>query len=104
MFTGGKKEDARVRPAPRLQTRALIFAPGKAYYLGDLTGSVVGYHAVHTFPMYTDRGSMTYGLESEAWGWKLETNKDKYQATTREFQAAYPNLAGVPTESQMIGQ
>jgi hypothetical protein len=78
---------------PRLQTRALIFAPGKAYYLGDLTGSVVSH--IRTLPDI---------VKSGAWGWKLETNKDKYRATTREFQAAYPNLAGVPTEFQMIGR
>jgi hypothetical protein len=84
VMIGGDKEasDPEVRP---LESRELVFEPGKAYYLGDFTGSVVPH----------GRGR---------WGWKLESNKDKYQATTRELRAAYPNLAGIPSASQMIGQ
>jgi hypothetical protein len=90
-------KDATVRPVPGWRTRELVFEPGKAYYLGDFTGSVVNHYSVRTVEYHR-----RYTEYRGAWGWRLEKNADKYQATTRELRAAYPKLAGVPTESQMI--
>jgi len=108
VLTDAQLQNAKVRPEPSWGTRELVFEPGKAYYLGDFTavpGTVIeDYVYFYTPGIRPGRVLVTkmYRPHRALRGWELEKSEDKYQATTREFRAAYPKLAGVPTESQMI--
>jgi hypothetical protein len=64
-----------------------VFAPGKAYYLGDF--------AAKSTREVT--GNMIYT------SWNITEVKDNYELTTSQMKKTFVKLANLPTEDRMIG-
>jgi hypothetical protein len=76
------------KKAPDGLMRDARFDAGKAYYLGD-------FYAETTTPV---AGNTIHR------NWNVKNVRDDYRNTSTALKAAYPNLAGVPTEDRMLGR
>ena len=64
-----------------LLTKSFLVEPGKAYYLGDMAG----------------RGSTSSSVFTATHSWYLESIKDNYENTTREFRVRFSNFQHIGT-------
>jgi len=74
----------------REDMRMFNFAPGRAYYLGDLFGRGVSSLTIHST------------FYEHYWSWAWDAADDRINETTAEFKRVYPKLASLPVMDARI--
>jgi len=64
-----------------------VFAPGRAYYLGD----------------FSAKGTREITGNIINTRWNITEVKDNYERTTSQMKESFVNLAKLPTENRMLG-
>ena len=90
VFTAPDGTIERRRRSPASALKNSDFAPGVAYYLGDIDGEATFEWTPHAF-------SNEYQSQ-----WGIKRIDDNYEATTKVVHRLFPSVATLPTEERML--
>ena len=90
IFTAPDGTIEKRRRSSALALRNSDFAPGVAYYLGDIEGEAMFEWIPHVF-------SNEYHSQ-----WRIRSIDDNYEETTKVVHRLFPSVATLPTEERML--